>query len=295
MIKEIVKTSPNKYGRFFLSMEAPGEEETETPIKSNTKVIDVKPNNRRKLDFTDGAEEIEEPIPEEPSEEQDIDFDTGGNQDYTQDEDTTDDQVDTTVDDGTEPSVDQPVDDQQIQPDPADVATTGEEDFTQEPVDTSATEPTVSGDDTVINTDDVNGPDVDTGEDFSANADTTDDSTQPVDSTQPTPEEQKKGPGLEYDSTRKYNLFENYMSLANAIKNYISKLENSMGDNHEENLILKTSTEKLREIYELCYDYMTMKFEISSYVQSLLFFQNLVIMIQLVFDLLSKTRKKIQK
>lgn len=292
MIKEIVKPSPNKYGKYFLSTEAPGDEEEplETPIKSNTKVIDVKPNNRRRIDFTDGAEEVEEEFPEEPSEEQiddqSIDFDTGAGQDFNQDEETP--VEDVPVDDGTQPTVDQPVDETQPQEtDP----TTGEEDFTQQPVDQTAVEPTVDGEQTEINMD---GPDVDTGEDFNAGAEV-DDGTMPEDGTTPPPEDQKKGPGLEYDSTRKYNLFENYLSLSNAVSNYITKLENNMGESYDENLIIKTSTEKLREIHQLCYDYMTMKFEISSYVQSLLFFQNLVIMVQLVFDLLGKTKKKLKK
>lgn len=294
MIKEIAKPSPNKYGKYFLSTEAPGdEEELESPIKRNTKVIDVKPNNRRRIDFTDGAEEIEEEIPEEPSEEdqfdQGPDFDTGDGLDFNQDEPTEIDQPD----DGTEPTVDDGTND-------VTDTTTGEEDFTQDTTtpdnttpDQTTTEPSVEGDGTDVSVDQTDGPVTDTGEDFTDGADMDSGEVSP-DETQ-APEDQKKGPGLEYDSTRKYNLFENYMSLSNALTNYITKLENNMGENYEENLILKTSTEKLREIYQLCYDYMTMKFEISSYVQSLLFFQNLVIMVQLVFDLLSKTKKKLKK
>lgn len=102
------------------------------------------------------------------------------------------------------------------------------------------------------------------------------------------------GPGLEYDSTRKYILFKNFLSLSNAIDNYISKLEASMGTDTTETLVLKNATDKLREINDLCYDYITMKFEISTYIQSLFFFQNLVVMVQKVFELLSKTKKKLQ-
>lgn len=295
MIKEIVKTSPNKYGKYFLSTEAPGdEEEIESPIKSNTKVIDVKPNNRRRIDFTDGAEEIEDEFPEDPSEEVPIDdmgpdLGSGEDLDFNQDDPT----ATVPQDDGTEPTVD---DGDNITTD----TTPGEEDYTQDvttPDDTTgvaSTEPTVSGDGTEVEVDTTDGPITDTGEDFTADAEADTGEDVPQDATQ-APEEQKKGPGLEYDSTRKYNLFENYVSLSNALTNYITKLENNMGDNYEENLILKTSTEKLREIYQLCYDYMTMKFELSTYVQSLLFFQNLVIMVQLVFDLLSKTKKKLKK
>ena len=68
MIKEIYKPDTLKYGRFFLIYEA-DDEEPPAP-KRNTKVINVKPNNRSRIDFTDGSE----PEPEvEPSEETPVD------------------------------------------------------------------------------------------------------------------------------------------------------------------------------------------------------------------------------
>ena len=79
------------------------------------------------------------------------------------------------------------------------------------------------------------------------------------------------------------------------IDNYISKMELKMGDDANRTAILKTATDKLREINDLCYDYITMKFEISSYVQSLLFFQKLIVMIQLVFEMVSDGNKTLKK
>ena len=85
------------------------------------------------------------------------------------------------------------------------------------------------------------------------------------------------------------------MSLSNAIDNYINKLEVKMGDDADETALLKTATDKLREINDLCYDYITLKFEISTYVQSLLFFQKLVVMIQMVFDMINNGQKSLKK
>ena len=101
----------------------------------------------------------------------------------------------------------------------------------------------------------------------------------------------QKGPGLEYDSTRKYNLFKEYMSLYNAIDNYISKLEDSISDDPITNQGIKLAVSKLREIKDLTYDYMMIKFEICTYVQSLLFYQNLVVSVQLVFKLIINSKK----
>ena len=298
MIKEVFKSSTNKYGKYFLSMEAPGDDELQ-PVKSNTKVIDVKPNNRRRIDFTDGAEEFEEEVPEEPSEEvqdetNDSELDYNDDIDFNQEEDVPDDtetdgenntdevptETEPTVTDDTETEINT---DDAVDVDSPDVDTG--EDFTQdENIQTDAETSDQSN---------VDSPDVDTGEDF-----TQDDGTGEVppegDANTENPPDAKKGPGLEYDSTRKYILFENYISLTNAINNYITKLENNMGENQNENQVIKIATEKFREIHDLCKDYMLLKFEISSYIQSLLFFQNLVVMVQMVFDLLGKTKRNIK-
>ena len=68
-----------------------------------------------------------------------------------------------------------------------------------------------------------------------------------------------------------------------------------MCNDTDETSLLKTATDKLREINDLCYDYITLKFEISTYVQSLLFFQKLVVMIQMVFDMVDNGQKNLKK
>ena len=278
-----------KYGKYFLNMEADDEEEA--PKKRNTKVIDVKPNNRRRLDYTAGADEPEDDTSEEtPVEDETTDtttddeandtgtteVDTGDTQDYTAD-------TDATVDDGTGAN----------DTETTEVDTGDTQDYTAD----TGTDATVDDGTGGDNTD--NGEvEVDTGDtqDYTDGADDTGDTT--TDTTTDTnttdsnaTDANNKGPGLEYDSTRKYVLFENYISLSNAINNYISKLENIIGEDIEYNKLIRTATNKLREIDELCESYMTMKFEASGYIQSLLFYQNLVVMIQLVLDSLSKVQK----
>lgn len=262
IIEKLVKPlrKDNQYGRFFLSTEAPGDEneEQETPApKHNTKVIDIKPNKRIRIDFPDEEEitpETEETPVEEPTEETEPVEDNGP------------------VTDGEdfEPTDEEPVQD--------DVESQDNDDNIEEPVE---------GENEPAQEEPTDGGPITDGEDFEP---TDDEGTANTDQPQETNngENTKKGPGLEYDSTRKYLLFKNYGSLINAIDNYIIKLEKRMADDVRTNRISKNAIDKLREIRELAYDFMTMKFEISSYIQSLLFFQNLVAMVQLVFNLLSK-------
>ena len=97
---------------------------------------------------------------------------------------------------------------------------------------------------------------------------------------------EERGPGLEYDSVRKYILYKEYGRLRSSIETYISKLEGTISDDPAANQIIKTATSKLREVYNMLTDYMLMKFEISNYVQNQLFFQRMVVIVQLVFKLL---------
>ena len=262
MIKEIRIQPISKYGRYFLSTEADDEPQP----KSNTKVIDVKPNNRRKMDFTNGSDDFDEPE-NEPSEEM----------------------PDTSVSDEEGADNPNPEAEPSVQDDGGD---TGGENPTADGPDTSTGEeggdaptgedgPDTGGGDGDVDFTDDSGMDDTGGED--ANAETDENNND------------KKGPGLDFDSTRKYNLFENYMSLDNAVNNYIAKLEKSMTDEYSINQVYRTAITKLREIHELCYDYMTLRFEISTYVQSLLFFQELIVMVQMVFDFIEKNKKTIKK
>jgi hypothetical protein len=108
----------------------------------------------------------------------------------------------------------------------------------------------------------------------------------------PNNQNQNNPPGAEYDSTRKYLLFKEYMSLYNAIDNYIFKLEDSINDDLKANQIIKTAVNKLREIKELIYDYILIKFDNNTYVQSLLFYQNLIVSVQIVFRFLGDIERQ---
>lgn len=250
------------------------QQDGDKPVyNKNTRVIEVKPT-RPRLKFTDDITPEDEPIDTGDSTEGDnpdtTPEDTSGEGDTTDGGDTGGDNMefndDSTTDNG------------ESNPDEPDTST--EDSFD----DSNADNP--EGDEG--NSDE---PDTSSDENFDDNGDSENTDETNADAGG----EEKKGPGLEYDSTRKYNLFKNYVSLANAINNYISKLENNLGEDTMTNQVYRKCTEKLREILDLCTDYMIMKFEISSYVQSLLFFQNLVIMIQKTFDLIAKFTKNKKK
>ena len=255
----------NKYGRFFLATEAKPHV---SHVHKNTKVLNISPNRGRRIDFNKaaGGDEDYEEDDTTPAEDEDMDDTDFSNMSLEDDEE------DDIGDDETALDTDDT--------DFGDIDVDDEENTTDDMGDGT------DGPDTGDNTDftDTNGDEGGDGSDpNSDNPDTNDDPN--TDN-----EDGEKGPGLEYASTRKYALFLNYEILLNALTNYINKLENNIGDDINTNKILKAACTKLREIKDLCYEYMLMKFELDTYVKALLFYQNAVIMIQSVFTLLKRIK-----
>lgn len=304
MIKKVYDC---RYGKYFLSLEA-------EPAADS---IVVKYRKRKRKDYS------EEPAEEEPT----TNMSDGDDSDYTADDnanDTDADEPTTNVSDGD--TEDYTTDDTVDNTDTTDEPTTNDtdsdsEDYTDD--DTVGTEDdtevsdeadTSEEDDTTDYSDDGSSDEDTTDEDNGGDTDATDeDSTDYTDDDNDTGDDgsddngntenddtnnngndndgNNKGPGLDYDSTRKYVLFENFNSLLNGINNYISKLETLLGDDIELNQVLKNCVKKLRAIRDLAYDYLVMKFEISSYIQSKLFYTNLIMMIQSVFSIIWKANR----
>ena len=261
----------NKYGRFFLATEAKPHV---SHVHKNTKVLNISPNRGRRIDFNKaaGGDEDYEEDDTTPAEDEDMDDTDFSNMSLEDDEDDdvgdgtdgpdTGDNTDFNTDDGGETQGDAP------DTGDADSGGSGDSPDTGDGTDFTNTDGDEGGDGS-----DPNGDNPDTNDD--PNTDN---------------EDGEKGPGLEYASTRKYALFLNYEILLNALTNYINKLENNIGDDINTNKILKAACTKLREIKDLCYEYMLMKFELDTYVKALLFYQNAVIMIQSVFTLLKRIK-----
>lgn len=299
MIVKIQEEPHNKYGRFFLATEAPddekeGAEVTKTTATPDDETEDFDSNfndladedfdddddddivfddetdfNSLGLDSDDDQGNIEnEPVQEEnPQPEEPV----GDGTDNTEQNESPDDEQ-------SEDSLDNPNDDE------TDAGATGDESgYENQDTDFNdgETDADVTGDESGYEDQDT---------DFNDDETPTDDTDQEADGDTPQQPE-SKGPGVEYDSTRKYNLFKEFMSLYTALENYISKLENNVKDDLELNQINKMAVENLRELKDLTYDYMTIKFDVSTYVQSLVFYQLMVVGVQSVFNLINSTTK----
>lgn len=65
-----------------------------------------------------------------------------------------------------------------------------------------------------------------------------------------------------------------------------------MSDDLECNHIYKKITNNLKELDEMLHDYMTIKFENATYIQSMLFYQRLLASVGINLDMLKHIRQK---
>ena len=321
---------PSNYGKYFLAYEADDEEVDQTqpeaeepeaveeePVKSNLRKITVEPS-RRSFDFTKIAKDDFDSEETEPLSPEEDPYALAPGEDPTMD-------LQPTVDGEEVPSF---TDDnnEQITPDlggegemPAEggeapVENNGmppaegtPEAGVENPTADGITTPAASGDQAQVTDGDLPegetppspeeqglsvGDDVDFTDDVTGGEGETGDlggeGEMPAEGG-----ENQKGPGLEYDSTRKYVLFKNFISLNNAIDTYIDKLNTRISNNPEEDTIIKVAIQKFKETSTELYDYLTMRYEASTYTQSLIFYQNRIVQVQLIIDMLSKIGKKI--
>ena len=305
------KETLHPYGKYFLALEAPGDE---NPPRRNMKTVSVAPNQRARLDFTNDLM-----VPDEPEEEPDTEVPEDIELDDVPavgDDDAEDDLSDIELPDAgqaqtpeaddadtDDPDTDVDIELPDVEGDGEDVTVDGTptdpedtEDFTMDPPPTGEGEGENPDDNTDYTQDTApDAPENETPPGTGDDADNTDYTDTGNDSTDAGNTEgnqensgnnEEKGPGLEYDSVRQYNLFKEFMKLRSSIDTYITKLESCISDDAESNLIIKNATSKFRDIYNLVTDYMMMKFELCTYVQNLLFFERQVATVNLVFKLL---------
>ena len=287
----------NPYGRYFLATEADNDTEEEaTPKKRNVKVVSAGPDRRRK-DFT--KIEDEEPEEDTTSNEPDEPETTDDDNDFTDTSDNTEDDSESSEENVDDPDMgddDTDFTDTEDEPDNGTTTDDSTEDSGNES-DTDVNEdepPTDDGAEDDSNEDD--GPETgdedetdfaDAGEDGEDEGDdTSDDSSEDGEDGNA-----DKKVGVDLSSTRKYNLYKEYMSLYNSCNNYIGKLENVIKDDAEVNQVIRLAVVNLRKIKDLIYDYMIIRFSLNSYVQSLLFYQKMVVSVQLVFKMLASIKK----
>lgn len=320
----IVRSYPhrNLYGSYFLATEAPDDERVteENKPRRNVKVVSVKPNNRRRTDFSsvgndDTPQEEDMPIEADAPDTGDEPETDDGN-DYTQDEPESNNvPLDDENDDTLQEEPPQEDTDNQQPTEPTDVdeelATNEVDDFSDNYDDAVGNEdteaddapdsgndtPTVNdgGEDATADEGDPDAPDTGESEDFSGEDDGVDDTEGEASTDAGMSEGEENKPGTEYDSTRKYMLYLEFMSLHNSCENFISKLESISRDNIQENRVIQISANNLREIRDLLYDYMVIKFSSNSYVQSLLFYQKMIVAVQLIFRQIKIIKQEVSK
>ena len=131
------------------------------------------------------------------------------------------------------------------------------------------------------------------GDDEDPDASSSDDKSSDNDGKDDDKKEDK--PGTDFENMRRYNLYKKFMTLNDSINGYTDTLDALVYDDDTLNAVTKTASQKLKQLSEIMYDYMTLKFENDSYTQALLFYHEVNAGVRMCFDLLESGNMNIRK
>ena len=303
MIVKITNEKPpvSGYEKYFL-FEAPGDE---TPAKKNVKVIKLRPYDKRRTDYTKMVPQIEDTPDESGEDSSNVDTDGEASNDTSPDTES-DNASDTTSDaNGTDVSNDANSDNTDESDNVSDDAsgmdsngdvTTDDTDYGTDDNDSSDDISSDATDDTPTDETDYSSDDNDSTDDGDDVTDDTDYNADDggTDDTDDTGDTNNQDTDTESpdNKSNKFVLFKKFITLEGAITNYIQKLSGIISDDVECNRIYKKITNNLKELDDMTHEYMIIKFENSSYVESMLFYQRILASIGINFNMLKCIRDK---
>ena len=85
-------------------------------------------------------------------------------------------------------------------------------------------------------------------------------------------------------------MYRRYLNLYNNIKDYITKMSEVIKDDPDKNAVIKVVSDNLTEVRTAMYDYMIMKYQKSTYVQVRLFYETIITIVKLNFELLRNNK-----
>ena len=285
LIKQEKRLSP--FEKFMLVQEA----DDETP--KNRKVINLKASDGRRQNLMDGADMMDEnPAPEEEPAEDTTDTPEDGAEPVMDDTDYTGD--DTGEDAPEEPTTDD-----------AETADTGEDDLMDgaDMMDATPDDPGGETDDTATDTE---GDTTDTPEDGAepvmddtdyTGDDTEGDTTDTGDTTE-ADGTNSDGGGEEAsndEQIRKYVLYRKFLKLNKTLDKQCEALNTLISDDIDINQKYKKISNNLKELNSLLSEYMIIRFQNASYIQSMLFYQRVLTATDINLNALMDIKKRLNK
>lgn len=273
-----------KYGYMFLE----ADEETADP----TKIEAVVTSRTKQINATDEPSGEDITIDDTPDEDLDLE-DEGMNDDTNPDTDTGTEEntgEETNPDTETpEETGDENIDNDDDTPDDGEIATDDDViDDGEEPTDNeNPDDGEITTDDTVDDTNDGENDTPDDGGDggeeiATDDTETTDDVA--AENTDNGGDNTTENNTDDNEGIKKQNLFKKFVNLHESLDVYISKLDVTVGIDDVMNKQINIINDNLKQIREVLYDYMILKFKANTYLQNMLFYQRSITGINLLLD-----------
>lgn len=163
------------------------------------------------------------------------------------------------------------------------------DDNTEDNQDDDATDNADGGEDEETTDEETpDGPDTGDGETDDYSADDSSDTDSDIDDSSEETEEETEDEKQE--KTKKFHMYKRYLKLYNSIDSFLEKLNKEVKDDPVQNAVIKTVSNNITDVYDAMFDYMTIKYKTQSYVQILIYFETIISIIKLNFELLRNNK-----
>ena len=88
------------------------------------------------------------------------------------------------------------------------------------------------------------------------------------------------------EKLKKYHMYTRFVHLYNILNSMIEKCKNVVKPDAIQNAVIKTVINNLSDVYDNMFDFMTIKYKSSTYVQILFYYETVISVVQLNFELL---------
>ena len=138
-------------------------------------------------------------------------------------------------------------------------------------------------------------PDTGDGETDYTQDDGGEDNTEDTDNDANNDENNEEDEKSKDDKLKKYHMYSKFMKLYSLLENYIEKIRNIVKDDPDQNAVIKVVVNNLSDLYDNLFDFMTIAYRQSTYVQVLLYYETAISTIKLNFELIRNNNIKLKQ
>jgi hypothetical protein len=96
--------------------------------------------------------------------------------------------------------------------------------------------------------------------------------------------------GERAEKQKKFHMYKRFLRLYNSIEDFLDKIQGVVKNDATQNAVIKTVYNNLSDVHDNMFDYITIRYKTQTYVQVLIYFETVISIVKLNFELLRNNK-----